>query len=99
LLLRRERSRGWSVAALNRELRASLGLVTEILGTLKRSGLVVEEAEERYRYQPATAELERLTDELEATYAARPLAVVQVILEAPNEKIRTFADAFRFKRD
>jgi hypothetical protein len=99
LLLRRERCRCWSADDLNRELRASPGLVAEILGTLTSAGLVGEEAENRYRYQPATAELERLAEELEAAYAARPLAVVHAILAAPNEKIRTFADAFRFKRD
>jgi hypothetical protein len=37
--------------------------------------------------------------ELEAAYAARPLAVIKAILAAPNEKIQTFADAFRVKKE
>jgi hypothetical protein len=98
LLMSRERARSWSADDLNRELRGSLGLVADLLAKFKQAGLVTEESGQ-YRYRAATAELERAVHELEAAYAARPLAVVKAVLAAPNEKIQTFADAFKVKKD
>ena len=98
LLMSRERARSWSADDLNRELRGSLGLVADVLVKFKQAGLVTEEGG-HYRYRPATAELERAVHELESAYAARPLAVVKAVLAAPNEKIQTFADAFKVKKD
>lgn len=98
LLLSRERARSWSAYDLNRELRGSLGLVADVLATFQQAGLVTEESG-HYRYKAATAELERTVHELEEAYAARPLAVVKAVLAAPNEKIQTFADAFKVKKD
>jgi len=99
ILLRRADTRSWTAEELNRELRASPGLVEEHVAKLRQAGLVIEELDGRYRYRPATAELDQLIGELEAAYAVRPLGIVQEILAAPNDKIHTFADAFRLKRD
>jgi DNA-binding IscR family transcriptional regulator len=98
LLMSRERGQARSAEAINRELRGSLGLVLDILATFRQAGLVVEEAG-GYRYAPASAELESLVQELEAEYAARPLAVFKAVAAAPNDKIQTFADAFKVKKD
>jgi hypothetical protein len=37
--------------------------------------------------------------EVERHYIERPLALIKAIVSAPNEKIQSFADAFRFKKD
>lgn len=99
LLMSRDRTRTWSAGDLNRELRGSLSLVVDVVAKFKQGGLVMEEGGGRYRYLPATPELERAVHDLEAAYAARPLAVVKAVLAAPNEKIQTFADAFKVKKD
>lgn len=98
LLLQREPARLRSVDELNRELRASMGLVREILTRFGDAGLVREEGD-GVRYAPATAELAALVAELETEYAARPLTVFKAIVASPNEKIQTFADAFKMKKD
>ena len=99
LLMVREPLRSWRADDLNRELRGSLGLVVDLLAKFKQAGLILEEPDGQYRFEPASADLTRVVQELRAEYAARPLAVVKIILASPNEKIQTFADAFKVKKD
>ena len=99
LLVSRDRGRAWSADELNRELRGSLGLISQILSKLEQAGLVGRTPDDRYCYQPRSPEVEGIVRQLEETYAARPLAIVRAILAAPNEKIQTLADAFKVKKD
>lgn len=91
--------KAWTVAALNERLRASASLVEDILAAFSRAGLVVRENDGRYRYSPASPALEALTSELAKLYAERPMTIIKEIVTAPNEKIRSFVDAFRLKKD
>lgn len=84
---------------LNRELRGSLRLVSDILDQFAAAGLVSDGGGGSFRYDPRTADLDKLVQQLEAAYGARPLAVVREIVAAPNEKIQTLADAFKVKKD
>jgi hypothetical protein len=97
LLLRRERDRDRDAADLVRELRSSPAVVADALGALKKAGLVRESADGRHRYAPSTAELEAAAAGVQELYAVKPLAVVKAIVTAPNEKLRIFSDAFKFK--
>ena len=99
LLISRERERTWRAVDLNRELRGSLGLVSDILSQFAAAGLVAEKGDGSFRYEPRSSDLDKLVRQLEAAYAARPLAVVRAIVAAPNEKIQTLADAFKVKKD
>jgi len=99
LFMRRRADCAWSVAELVRELRGSDFVVTESLRTLQWAGLVAPEADERYRYAPASPEFERLTAQLEEVYRARPIAVAKAILSTPSERLQTFADAFRLRKE
>lgn len=99
LLISRERKRSWTPEDLNRELRGSLALVTEIIAKFRGAGLIADGGDGTYRYEPQSVELDKLVRELEAAYAARPLAVVRAIVAAPNEKIQTLADAIKVKKD
>lgn len=93
----RQPTRVWSAEEINRELRSSVSLVQQILGKFERLGLVG--AGSGYRYAPQTPELERVVGQLAEVYGRRPLEVVRQIVNAPNEKIQTLADAFKVKKD
>ncbi len=96
LVLRREPVRAWTAEALVQEMRASLPLVQQVLATFESAGLIqVDEA--GYAYAPAAPALKSLADQLAAAYRERPVAVVKAILAAPNDKLQSFANAFRFK--
>jgi hypothetical protein len=99
LLMRRAPAQGWTAQRINAELRASTLIVSNALAALIAAGLVVEDADALFCYRPVRAELGTLVDRLAMAYTETPFAVTQAILASPNEKIRTFADAFRVKKD
>jgi hypothetical protein len=95
ILLRRERAKIWRTDDLVRELRSSSLAVTQALGRLSQTGLVEEVPDLGYRYRQGAAHFDAICQRLETEYARRPVTIVRAILEAPNEKLRILADAFR----
>jgi biotin operon repressor len=95
ILLRRERQRRFGADQLVRELRSSQLAVAQAIEHLTKSGLIEETPGAGYRYQQVSAQLDAICDRLESLYARKPVKIVGAILDAPNEKLRTFADAFR----
>jgi len=100
LLLRRSGSE-WTLEALRRELRIERDGAAAQLDALVSAGLAAASAggEPAYRYAPASAERRRLVDELAAAYEDRRVTVIGVIYSKPADTIRTFADAFRLRKD
>lgn len=99
LMLRRGRARTWQIDELVRELRGNRTLVHDVLSVLAKAGLVETGEDGTCRYRPATEEADALVAELERIYVERPLALIKEIVSAPNEKIQSFADAFKLKKD
>jgi hypothetical protein len=99
LLLRRNHAAAHTVDSLIRDLRGSQLIVADSLHMLTAIGLVQEEPAGLFRYRPATPELESLVEELEKTYAMFPVGLTEAIRSLPNDRIRTFADAFRLRKD
>jgi DNA-binding GntR family transcriptional regulator len=97
LLMRRAREHAWRTDQLVAELRASTAVIRESLAHLTAAGLVAEEDKDAFCYRPASEQLDSFVAEAQALYAAKPLAVINAIAAAPNEKLRIFADAFRLK--
>lgn len=98
ILLQSDPHRVWTAEQLTAELRSNPALVADILLSFKRAGLVAEDSADRFRYAPATADLADTVNELHAVYSERPLTLVREIISSPNEKIRSFIDAFRLKK-
>jgi DNA-binding IclR family transcriptional regulator len=99
LLLHRLRTRLWTAEELVRELRASVLIVGDALDTLQKAGLVSRNADEQYQYWPIAPELDQLVEDVAAAYANSPVAMTEAILSAPHSSVRTFADAFKIKKD
>lgn len=95
VLLRRRPQQCYQLVELVRELRSSELAVAQALEHLAKSGLIEELPGASYRYQQVSAQLDAICDRLESLYARKPVMIVRAILDAPNEKLRTFADAFR----
>ncbi len=94
MLLRRERQRSLTLDQVVRELRSSEVAITQALNHLAASGLI-EKAAEGYRYQQSSTRLDAVCERLESLYAHKPVKIINAILKAPDEKLRTFAEAFR----
>jgi len=97
LLLQRDAGRSWRIPELVAALHANTQVVTEGLAALGSADLVRVTQDGLYHYGPATSRLADSVAELATLYSRKPVTVVRVILSAPNAKIRTFADAFRFR--
>lgn len=89
----------WTEEELTRVLRASPSIVAEGLTALRAVGLVRADPDGGYRYAPASQELARLAGDLERVHREKPFLLMRAILSQPNDKLRTFADAFRLKKD
>lgn len=90
----------WTAPALVKELRASEPLVNELLARFERLGLIIQVEEKGiWCWRPATDEVRELADAIAVAYATTPFGVIQAIAEAPEDRIRQFADAFRVRRD
>jgi hypothetical protein len=53
----------------------------------------------QFRYEPRTDELSQTINELAMAYHNRRVTVIGLIFSKPLDKIRSFADAFRFRKD
>ena len=96
LLLKADDERCWTVDELVAVLRASQTLVADNLAILGRAGLVLQDDKGCFHYRPAAEALAQLCDELEMAYRAKPVTVIRWI-SAPAERLRSLADAFKFK--
>lgn len=61
-------------------------------------GLVAHGSGESYQYSPASPELDEAVRALTQVFNARPVTLVRMIYAPKDEKIRSFADAFRLKK-
>lgn len=99
LFIRRHAARLWTIDELTVELRSSPSLVASILASLKKANLVREEPGGLYRYAPSTPELDDLVRQLDEINAERPLALIREVISAPNDKLISFVDAFKLRKD
>jgi hypothetical protein len=98
LFIRAQADRSWTAEALTLQLRASLPLVTELLQHFERLGLVLAQDAAAWKWQPASAELSARADAIANAHARTPFQVINAILDTPNERLRTFADAFKLRK-
>lgn len=101
LLLQRTAPSDWDAESLARELRiapASAGVRLETLRSQKLLESIVG-SPPSFRYAPASGDLDRSVRDLAETYAARRVSVITLIFSKPDDAIRSFADAFRLRKE
>ena len=98
ILLRHERPRHFRPGELVRELRSSELAIGQALDHLIKSGLVAGTPEGGYHYQQGSASLDAICEQVEAAYVRKPVSLIRALLDAPEEKLRQLADAFRIAR-
>jgi DNA-binding MarR family transcriptional regulator len=101
LLLQNEPSRAWTVEALAKSLYITAETAAALLKDLTARGFakVVDGANGHYAYFPANAESRDLVARLAKLYEERRVAVITQIYSKPVNKVQTFADAFRIRRE
>ena len=85
-----------------REVSNKLGLVSEmsaaILADFVRRGLAAS-VEGRFQYCVSSPEIDRVIGLLVEMYRDRRLAVTNEIYSKPLEKVKSFAEAFRLRKE
>jgi hypothetical protein len=108
LLLASQREVVWSPDTLAQQLRVDPAWVEAQLRAMTAAGLLetvdggalqAAAAAAQFRYAPKSPELAATVDELARAYADRRVTVIGMIFSKPLDKIRSFADAFRFRKD
>jgi hypothetical protein len=89
--------RAWQLDELVRELRSSPAAVSGAALLLERAGLIAKVGEDGCRYQPVSPELDHIGELARKIYAAKPATVIGAIFESPDDKLRDFIGAFKFK--
>jgi hypothetical protein len=99
LLLHREPQQAWRREALASELRASLRLVNNGVAALAAIGFVAFDQDHACHFAAKSAELEALARDVVDLYNRKPRAVMRAIFAAEPNRIQSFADAFRLRKD
>jgi hypothetical protein len=85
-----------------REVGGRLALTSDmapvILADLARRGFIVQN-QGTFQYQPAIPETARLIDLLADAYRTRRVTVTTQIYSRPLERVKSFANAFRFRKE
>ena len=101
LLLRSDPARLWTTADVSGALRTTAETAAETLTTLQSKRIVTrdEAPQGGCRYAPETPELAELIDRLATVYDERRVTVITMIYSKPVDKVQTFADAFRLRKE
>jgi len=101
LLLLNHPQQDYSIADLATELRVDVSFVSEQLDNLCARGILTctNQQDKLFRYGPRSPELNRAIEGLRTAYADRRVSVISLIFAKPVDKLRSFADAFRLRKD
>ena len=97
LLLRENPGESWDAAAAARRLYIGESEGHDALARLCAEGLLTQ-SEAGFRYADVAAEKAQMVDRLAKAYATHLIPVTNIIHQKPN-RIREFADAFKFRKD
>lgn len=98
-MLFNNRDREFSAENVSRELRSNNHSASNQLLQLKQKGLLASLDDKAFKYWPATPELDEKVKHLASIYEQMPVAVVTCIYEKPKDTLKSFSDAFKFKKD
>jgi hypothetical protein len=101
LLLKGASERWWHAEDVAKALYTSGEMAGAQLADLSERGLLRQQPETPplYQYGPRDAQLELLVARLDQIYQQRRVSVITMIYSKPVDKVRTFADSFRLRRD
>lgn len=98
MLLRAERDRPWSVDEICEALGCPRSWAVAQLEVMTHAGLLAP-ADGRWRFAPASTELEHATAALEESYRLHSRDVVRFVFATPGRDLKEFSDAFRVRRE
>ena len=101
LLLQGSAPRGWSAEQLATTLKIDPDWAGGLLVKFAQRGLLArrDEPAPRYAYAPASAELDAAVRAVADAYATHRVRIIGLIFSKPTSNLKSFAEAFRLRRD
>lgn len=101
LLLKAHPQQSWNADEVATALYAGSTLLADELAAWRSRGLleVAPDRPDAYRFAPRTPDMAAVVETLEEAYKNRRVSVITAIYSKPVDKIRTFADAFRIRKE
>jgi hypothetical protein len=100
LLLRSDPAKVWTPEDAGKALYSAADVTGLQMADLQLKRLLAPgPTDSTYVYRPESAELARLVDKLAEMYRERRVAVITAVYTKPIDKIRSFADAFRLRKE
>jgi hypothetical protein len=101
LLMRQDPKRLWSAQDISKSLYIPIDSARSLLADMTRRGFAAMEPSEdaRYSYHVGSPALDELIGKMATVYQERRVAVVSWIYSKPLNKVQTFADAFRLRKE
>jgi hypothetical protein len=99
LFLRSNEDKEWDAAAVSRELRIDPASAANRMSDLSEHGLLALKTDTFYRYYPRTRELDQAVRYLADSYSNHRYTIINLIFSKPIDKIRTFSNAFKIRKD
>jgi hypothetical protein len=101
LLLRGEPTRSWTTEDVAKALYITPEMAGPLLADMSRTGFAKSSPSGQphsYSYG-LTGQMDELAGRLASVYQERRVAVISLIYSKPMNKVQTFADAFRLRRE
>jgi sugar phosphate isomerase/epimerase len=89
----------WSVAEVFRVIQSSEASVAECLKRFAEHGFLTVESGGGHRFAPNTTDLAECVAELTKAYRERRVSIIEMIYRRPEDPIKNFAEAFRFRKE
>jgi hypothetical protein len=101
LLLRKDPQRSWDVAEMAQALYVPVEMAQALLAEFARRQLVktMPPSDAHYTYNIIDAKLDDLIGRVATEYQERRVGVISLIYSKPLNKVQTFADAFRLRKE
>lgn len=87
----------WDAQNVSKELRSNVTAATIQLENLQQRGLI--QVDETHSFFYTAKEHHELIKTLFILYHDKPVAVVTCIYDKPQDKLKSFANAFKIKKD
>jgi hypothetical protein len=99
LLVIAAQEKSFSAAEVFQKIQSSQGSVDQRLESLVKAGLLSRDSDGKFRFTPKDDETRQLVKELAGAYKTRPVRIIEAIYARKTDAVRSFADAFKFRKD
>jgi hypothetical protein len=101
LLLRKDPQRSWNAEEMAKALYVPVEMAQTLLAEFGRRQLtkIVPPSDVQHSYNVVDAKLDELIGRVATEYQERRVGVISLIYSKPLNKVQTFADAFRLRKE